>query len=173
MIINMVYGIGGLDKLGDIYRLQGFALAQEMALFDGNNHVQPARLRDASNFTAWCLFNIDSYYAWQFFREPLQDYAPKFELPDPLTHAIWYGEVWMRYPTNQSITPSYYGLFFRAISQLRVIVSEICAVAFGPNTQMTKGQASSCGSRLMGWYDRLPPALTPRLMVLPAHFYLQ
>jgi hypothetical protein len=59
MIINIVYNLHGLDKLGSVYGLQALSVAREMHLFDGNAHVTSERVRHARNFTAWCLFNID------------------------------------------------------------------------------------------------------------------
>lgn len=59
MIINVVYSLCGLDKLGDRWGLQGLAIAKEMRLFDGNGHIESDRMRHATNFTAWCMFNAD------------------------------------------------------------------------------------------------------------------
>lgn len=61
LIMNIVHGLLGLDKIGDIYGLKGWAIAQEMELFDGNAHVLSERVRNARNFTAWCLFGINRY----------------------------------------------------------------------------------------------------------------
>lgn len=61
LVINFVYNSCGLDKIGDTYGKQGYAIAQEMRLFNGNAHIRSQRVRDARNFTAWSLFNIDTY----------------------------------------------------------------------------------------------------------------
>jgi len=59
MIINVVYNLYALDKLGTIHGLQSLSLARDMRLFEGNTHITSERVRHARNFTAWCLFNID------------------------------------------------------------------------------------------------------------------
>lgn len=61
MILSVVHSISGLDKIGDIYSLEGYAIAHEMDLFDGNEHIRPHRVRNAWNFTASCLFGWDRY----------------------------------------------------------------------------------------------------------------
>jgi len=52
-VIDIVHGLHGLDKVGDTYGLRGWAIAQEMRLFDGNAHILSERGRNARNFTAW------------------------------------------------------------------------------------------------------------------------
>lgn len=59
LILNIIHDTFGLDKIGDKYGVRGWAIAQELRIFDGNAHIQPQRLRDARNFTAWCLFGFD------------------------------------------------------------------------------------------------------------------
>lgn len=61
LVINIIYNIYGLDKLGTPFGLQGLAIALDLRLFDGNADVKSERVRNARNFTAWCLFNIDRY----------------------------------------------------------------------------------------------------------------
>lgn len=170
VLINVIYNICGLDKIGDVYGLQGFALAQEIGLFDGNAHTQSRRLRDATDFTAWGLFNLSSHLAWQFFRRSYLEPPSNAELPDPIAEAAWYGEVWMRYPTDQYVTPSYYGLFFRAICQFRVILNDICNVAFSSNSKITVSQVRAAvlyapQPRSNGHVPQLPLNQT-RLLVL-------
>jgi len=59
MLINVIYSLYGLDKLGNIWRLQGLDGAKEMQLFGGNAGVASDRARHAMNFTAWCIFNAE------------------------------------------------------------------------------------------------------------------
>ena len=61
--VNVVYNICGLDKLSNAYGLQDLTLAQKIGIFDDNAHSQSRRLRHATNFTAWGVFNMDSLYA--------------------------------------------------------------------------------------------------------------
>jgi hypothetical protein len=61
MIINIVLNLHGLDKQGYLYGLQGLAIAKDMGLFSGSRHITPKQDRHARDFTAWCLFNMDTY----------------------------------------------------------------------------------------------------------------
>lgn len=61
MIINIVLNLHGLDKHGDLYGLQGLVAAKAMGLFEGSAHIGSERERHAMDFTAWCLFNMDTY----------------------------------------------------------------------------------------------------------------
>lgn len=173
ILVNIVYAFSGLDKIGDVYGLQSLTLAQEIGLFDGNAHIQSRRLRDAANLTAWGLFNMSSHFAWQMFRRPFLAHPPNAELPDPTTEATWYGEVWMRYPTDQYVTPSFHGQYFKAISQFRVILHDLCNMAFDLGSRLLISQAKALGKRLVDWYDQLPSVLSSKHIVLPAHFLLQ
>ena len=60
-IMNIVINLSGLDKVGDMYGLKGLAIAQDLRLFDTRAHIASERVRNARNFTAWCLFGIDGY----------------------------------------------------------------------------------------------------------------
>jgi hypothetical protein len=172
-LINAIYNNCGLDKLGDVYGLQGFALAHEMELMDGNTHILSRRLRDAYNYAAWGLFNMDSLFAWQFLRKPVFSYPPRVHLPDPAVQSEWYGEFWMRYPQDQQLTTSHWGFFFKALSEFNIIVNAACSMTFGETLSMTSAQARTSGKRLAVWYRNLPSCLDPTNMVLPSHFLLQ
>jgi hypothetical protein len=173
ILINVVYNVCGLDKLGNVYGVQGLLLAQEIGLFGGNAHIQPERLRCAANFSAWALFNMDSLFAWYFHKEPILHRPPKADLPEMRSQRTWYTEVWLRYPADQYATPSHYGLFFRAMSQFRIILNEVCHAAFSEGSEITADHTRAFGRRLTEWYDQLPTALFPKYIVLPAHFLLQ
>lgn len=192
MIINIVYNIYGLDKIGTPFGLQGLAIAQGMGLFDGNADAKSERERNARNFTAWCLFNLDRYefctsvamrpsetdtsishLAWQFFRPPFLAKPPNFELPDPSANAAWYSEIWTKYPLSPTLSPASYGHVFKATSDFRVILGELCHVSFSSDSKLPTEQAMLFVSRLLEWYKNLPTALTPKYMVLPAHFLTQ
>lgn len=66
IIINVIYNFCALDKVGKVYGLQGLSIAQDLRLFDGNAHIKSKRVRNARNFTAWALFNMDRHVASYF-----------------------------------------------------------------------------------------------------------
>ncbi|KAH7128720.1 hypothetical protein B0J11DRAFT_604110 [Dendryphion nanum] len=84
MIINIVYSLCALDKLGHVYDLQGIAIAQNLRLFDGSAHIKSERLRNARDFTT---------------------------------------EICKSYSLSQTVSPSYYGHVFKAVSDFRVILN--------------------------------------------------
>lgn len=153
--------------------------------------MKSERLRNARDFTAWCLFNFDryasevvllalldadksnSYLAWQFFRPPCLKEPPESTLPDPLLNPAWYSEIWTRYPLSQTPSPTYYGNVFRATCDFRVILSNLCHASFGKGPKLTSQQAMVFTKELIGWYKTLPIVLMPKYIVLPAHLLLQ
>ncbi|KAL6711313.1 hypothetical protein ACN47E_005844 [Coniothyrium glycines] len=173
LTINVVYNICGLDKVGSAYGLRAIDWAHEMKLFDGNAHIQCERLRDARNFTAWSLYNFESHLAWHFFRQPLLNKPPSYELPDPHEKPAWYGEIWTRYPLSPSLSASSYGHLFKSTTEFRVILNELCFACFGERESLLPArQAMVFVSRMLEWYKNLPKALTPKYIVLPAHFLI-
>ncbi|EOA89630.1 uncharacterized protein SETTUDRAFT_103856 [Exserohilum turcica Et28A] len=169
LVINIIYNIYGLDKLGTPFGLQGLAIALDLRLFDGNADVKSERVRNARNFTAWCLFNIDRY---EFLRPPFLTKPPSYELPDPSTNAVWYSEIWTRYPLSPTLSPTYYGHIFKATSEFRVILSELCHASFSTASKLPTDKAMLFVSRLLTWYKNLPTVLLPKYIVLPAHFLI-
>ncbi|EUC50478.1 hypothetical protein COCMIDRAFT_32300 [Bipolaris oryzae ATCC 44560] len=172
MIINSVYNIYGLDKLGSAYGLRGLAIARELKLFDGNARVKSERKRNARNFSAWCLFNIYSHIAWQYLRPPVLVEPPKAALPDPATNSAWYGEIWTRYPLSQTLSPTHHAHYFKAITDFRVIVCELSHASFGNDSPLSAQQAMIFVRRFLSWFKALPTVLEPKNIVLPAHFLM-
>ncbi|EMD69258.1 hypothetical protein COCSADRAFT_130800 [Bipolaris sorokiniana ND90Pr] len=172
IIINSVYNIYGLDNLGSAYGLKGLAIARDLKLFSGNAGVKSERKRKARNFSAWCLFNIYSHISWQYFRPPVLVEPPKVPLPDPATNSAWYGEIWTRYPLSQALSPTYYGHYFKAIANFRVILCELSYVSFGKDSTLSAQQAMIFVSRFMSWFKDLPTVLETKNIVLPAHFLM-
>ncbi|PVI01196.1 hypothetical protein DM02DRAFT_717996 [Periconia macrospinosa] len=170
--INCVYVLCGLDKIGKVYRDQGVAMAHGLGLFSGNEHVAPQRLRDARNFTAWALFNFETLVSWEMFTAPSISSPPKTPLPNPLQDSKWYSEVWYKYPLNTSIFPMRFGSVFEATSRFRIILNDITKLRVEMGGKYTAAQAHGFGSRLMAWYADMPPMLSPKNIVLPAHFML-
>lgn len=56
MILNALHNISGTDKIGNMYLLQGVAIAHELKLFGSSFQVKPGQLQHARDFTAWCFF---------------------------------------------------------------------------------------------------------------------
>lgn len=98
---------------------------------------------------------------------------PPIPLPDPLENPQWYGEVWIRYPLQRVPANYYFAHIFKANSQLRVIMNDICQASFGHGSQFAFEKAKELHSRLEAWYHQLPRCLSPHNIVLPGHYFLQ
>jgi hypothetical protein len=94
-------------------------------------------------------------------------------LPDPSANPAWYGEIWTRYPLSPTLSQAHFGHYFKAISDFRVILSEISHASFGKESKLPAQQAISFARRLITWFETLPTALNPKYTVLPAHFLMQ
>ncbi|KAK8013452.1 hypothetical protein PG991_009045 [Apiospora marii] len=171
IVLNFIYNVCALDKLGTHYGAQGFKLAYEIELFNGSDHIESKRDRDARNFTAWCLYNVDTVLSWQFFRPPLVQSQPNFTLPDPERDAAWYSEMWVRYPGDLTIIPYSFPQVFKCISDFRVILHDLEEEQFRKGQVLTLQKAREYALRLRLWYDGLTGILSPRAIAVPAHFF--
>ena len=61
ILFNVFYNLCGLDEIGQAYRLHALALANEMQLFNSTAKGQSKRIRHGMAFTAWALFNWETY----------------------------------------------------------------------------------------------------------------
>lgn len=104
---------------------------------------------------------------------PLLREPPNQLLPDPSENGQWYGEIWVKYPGSQNLSPSYFGHIFKSRSHFRVIMNEACHIAYDKGSSMTLEQAGELYSRLRSWYDGLPAPLQPKTIVLPGQLQLQ
>ena len=104
---------------------------------------------------------------------PILTKPPEEPLPDPSKDSRWYGEIWVKYPMSQSLSPIYFGQVFKAKCRFRIIMSEFCSAAYSNGVGVTLDKANSFYARLKTWYDDLPGPLSPKNIVLPAHLQLQ
>ena len=111
--------------------------------------------------------------SFSFMHTPLIKKPPDDLLPDPSVDAYWYGEIWLKYPLNQSIMPSYFGQVFRAKCQFRIVMNEFCQDAYSEGSAMTIDRANELYSQLRSRYHALPAPLLPKTIVLPGHLQLQ
>lgn len=62
MLINILYNISGIDKIGNTYIAHAAALVENLALFDSTAHIEDARLRLSREYTAWCFYWWQRYF---------------------------------------------------------------------------------------------------------------
>ncbi|KAI1842379.1 hypothetical protein JX266_011420 [Neoarthrinium moseri] len=172
MLLNVFYNLCGLDEIGQAYRIHAISLAHELRLFDGRILGQSSRIRHGRLFTAWSLYSWEALVGFSFMFPPLLREPPHEPLPDPSEDEQWYGETWVRYPLNQTLSPSYFGQVFRAKCQFRIIMNEFCHLAYSKGSNVTLSKANKLLSRLRGWYNDLPHPLRAKTIVLPNHLQL-
>lgn len=104
---------------------------------------------------------------------PLLSQPPDWTLPDPVTEAQWYGEIWVRYPLETYLLPSHFGHVFRARSAFRIIMNDACQAAYSTGSEITLARANELLTRLKTWFACLPDILQPKSLALPGHLQLQ
>ncbi|KAH8657914.1 putative C6 transcription factor [Xylariales sp. PMI_506] len=171
IVLNLIRNMSSLDKLGRPFGVQAVTLAHELRLYDEPRADQSQRTRDGWAFTAWTLYNFESLVAYHFMHLPLLREPPNPPLPNPATDNEWYGNFWLKYPLADSLSPIYFGHFFKARCQLGVLMNEISCTVFDV-TEITLDQADVFYTRLRYWYESLPSCVKPKFIVHPAHFQL-
>ncbi|KAL7936549.1 hypothetical protein V8C35DRAFT_295798 [Trichoderma chlorosporum] len=172
ILFNVFHNLCGLDEIGQAYRIRAIDMAHKMQLFDGTVSGRDYKMQRSMAFLAWTLFNWESLVGFSFMFTPLLKEPPNWPLPDPSVDAAWYGEIWLKYPLTNTLSPSYFGCIFLAKSQFRIIMNEFCCTAYTEGSAVTAEKAYELYQRLRHWYDCLPAPLQPRTIVLPTHLQL-
>ncbi|KAM3479772.1 hypothetical protein MY5147_001545 [Beauveria neobassiana] len=82
IVINTIYNMYSMDRIGLTYGVQAAAIAQEMGMFDADRGTLDKSQRIVQGFTAWALY---------FFLGQVHD-QPATTFPDPDEEPQWYGE---------------------------------------------------------------------------------
>ena len=61
ILFNVYYNLSGLDEIGQVYRIQAIALANELGLFNPTIHQPSDRIRNGRDYTAWALYSWEAY----------------------------------------------------------------------------------------------------------------
>ncbi|KAK4661170.1 LOW QUALITY PROTEIN: uncharacterized protein QC763_704630 [Podospora pseudopauciseta] len=178
IILNIVYNLNAMVKLGWQYTLQAIDMAHKMKLFKKpeNWETLNPRLRAGRDFTAWSLFGWQSHCTYTLFEKPLVDDPPEVPLPAITADSSWYGEVWLKYPLERILYPSHFAEFYKANTEFRVILNDISKTLHGEAGQSRSPPAESKIAalywRLQAWYAALPESLSPRTIVFTAQMKL-
>jgi hypothetical protein len=121
------------------------------------------------------LNRLESYYC---FKSPRLTDIPAYSLPDVEGMPTWYGDMSLRYPSDQQSYSIAFGHGMKALSELRVIQNEISVMCFNRNRSVTPqkmpwGAALHIQTKLEAWYDALPTQLQPQSVVYPPFLILQ
>lgn len=60
IIFNVFHNLAGIDEIGQAYRIQSYALATKIGLFDGPITDTDDRMRRGKIFTAWALYSWEA-----------------------------------------------------------------------------------------------------------------
>ena len=132
----------------------------------GETPVYPLFVLGVHGYSTMCV---------HFFRQPIIDSPPEWVLPDPDVDQAFYGEVWLRYPLNNTHFPLYFGHIFKARSEYCVILNDTCRLVFPPAAERKyapKDIADLYG-RYTKWHADLPSCLSPQRISHTAHLKLQ
>ncbi|KAH7191735.1 nitrate assimilation regulatory protein nirA [Fusarium flagelliforme] len=175
LVITLVLNMGGLDKLGMTYLIQGAAMAHELGLFDSPGTVRDTKLRNARDFTAWGLFYLQSIGCYYFMIPPMIKPPTKISLPDVEEFPERYSEIWIKYPLIQARVPMRLGHTVRARTEFSIIMNTAAAARYdredgsGP---ITPREISGFITDLKRWYERLPAPLLPKNVIFPSQLKL-
>lgn len=96
----------------------------------------------------------------------------EWQLPDPIKESTWYGEIWIRYPSNEHSVQLRLGGMIKARSDFGIIMNEACRAVFSKSSKITLGEANELYSRLEDWHNNLSGILSSKYIVLPTHLQL-
>ncbi|OAQ65033.1 C6 transcription factor [Pochonia chlamydosporia 170] len=170
ILIDLSYRVNGLDKIGSTYLRQAVAMAEVMQLLNTFPNDMDMEERNARDFTAWCLFSYQVCQTYYFFQKPLTNTRPMAPLPDPAQSRDWYGEIWVKYPADDTIYATHFGYSFKAMVELHALMGDIAFQAFsipGEITKLSYEEALMHQSKLDSWFSRLPATLSPSNAVFP------
>ncbi|KAK7973482.1 hypothetical protein PG988_007616 [Apiospora saccharicola] len=117
---------------------------------------------------------------------PLLKQPPHDPLPDPAKEAQWYGEIWLKYPSSQVLTPAYFGYGFKAKCDFRLIMNDFCHAAYSTGSGVAprtlyflRNYNSTCTTTTSSSPSTSPPRSQndpiplPQAVVVEATRYLQ
>lgn len=107
---------------------------------------------------------------------PLLATPPGILLPDPAENSHWYGELWLKYPSSNTLVPVQYGATFKAITEIRVIINNLATAFFDKSkraSSATVPEIQYFWIRLERWYCNLPAELAAKNISFPWQLKLQ
>ncbi|KAF5009796.1 hypothetical protein FDECE_4004 [Fusarium decemcellulare] len=173
ILLNTISNSDGMDKIGRMYMLQAVTMAHELDLFGSHAEIKSSKMRRARAFTAWGVLAWDAMESFYFHREPLLKRPPEVPPPDPAVDPAWYGEIWVRYPLNSSVSPTHLGPTTKALIDFRLLMHDMAHTYFGRSVNQEHGpslaQVLEFRSRLDAWFSAFPAPLRYRQIMLPSH----
>jgi hypothetical protein len=120
------------------------------------------------------LLTLHSSHCYTFLRPPYITKAPKLPLPDSFIDPEFYGEIRIRYPPSQTVSPIHLGCIIKANFDFCIILNDIASQIFaGGKFHATAKQVLGFKDKLDSWFDKLPEPLSPIKLALPDHITIQ
>jgi hypothetical protein len=119
---------------------------------------------------------MDRMRSYYYFKPPPLPRPPPHPLPNVDKNPRWYSEVWLRYPSDELLYPLGFGHNVKALSELRIIIRDICAVSFVGGEEPQKmgwSEVLRFHRELEDWFEALPAVLAHRALLYPSHIKLQ
>ncbi|KAF1737343.1 Nitrogen assimilation transcription factor nirA [Beauveria bassiana] len=173
LIMNLVYNVYSMDKVGLSYGAQASAMAYKMGLFKLPDEVTDPSLQIVRDFTAWGLYYCISFQCYHVMTPSPLQYEPAAPLPDPDTNPEWYGEFLLQYPSNQKTIPMNYPHWTKFKFDIWCILRPVADELFNKEEKSDPATCRQMYTRafekMMSLYSALPPQLSPMQVVFPLH----
>ncbi|SCO92559.1 uncharacterized protein FRV6_16687 [Fusarium oxysporum] len=175
-IINIIYNMYSMDKLGTTYGVQAIAMAKDLKIFDPSCRPKSKSRQHVYDFTAWCLYYWMSLQCYHFMIPSFIKEPPKIELPNLDVASQWAGEFLLRYPLSQTLYPMHHAELFKSKMDLIRVISRIGANLFHSTDSATGDEDNTDLNEyltaLKNWYSTLPASLTPSAIIFPCQLKL-
>ncbi|KAJ4298122.1 hypothetical protein N0V90_006021 [Kalmusia sp. IMI 367209] len=169
-VINILYSMDSMDKLGMTYAVQALAIAHDLDIFGYPRQTWSRRKKHAYGFTAWCLYSYLSILCFHLMiPSPIKE-IPKSAVPEIDENPEWYGEFYLQYPLTQALSRMDYGRSLKVRTEMSIIVNDLGHYLFD-NANGAKRSFKTLvtfARKLLAWYSELPIELAPKYIVFPA-----
>jgi hypothetical protein len=177
IVINKIYNVCSMDKIGLNYGAQAASIAYELGLFEPNDSTLDKPQQIVRDYTAWSLYSFLNLQCYFLFIPSLIREPPATPPPSPDDDPQWYGELLLQYPAEKSLIPLHFPQWtkfkFDLLAILRPVTSEV--LEEGEKRDPADRQVLFLGalSRLKALFAALPAPLSPSQIVFPLHMALQ
>ncbi|KAF4340441.1 nitrate assimilation regulatory nirA [Fusarium beomiforme] len=176
VIINIIYNMYSMDKLGMTYGVQAVAMAKDLKIFYSSSRPKSMKRQHVYDFTAWCLYYWMSLQCYHFMVPSFIKDPPKVALPNPDSASRWAGEFLLRYPLSQTLYSMHHAELFKSKMDLIRVINRIGVKLFH-STDSASGEEDNTELNeyliaLKNWYLTLPASLAPSAIIFPCQLKL-
>ncbi|KAA8626812.1 C6 transcription factor [Pyrenophora tritici-repentis] len=174
-ILGRIYFANGMDSMGWKTWTHAVAMADKLDLFNVKPHFSEKE-RISRTITAWGVFSQQAFSCFYLMKPPLSRLPPQDGLPNYQDAHDFFGEIWVKYPLADHLTPIHLGQTFLALNKLRYIMNDIAGKALPEkdgHDEIDIQQADRYHGMFMQWFNELPEPLQPHNIAMPTHLLLQ